>query len=108
MNISGISPGISAAAVSPQNISGSGKSPRLAALEQKLQRLNSEKEKAVRNKDKEKERKLEQEIQAVRQQIQQLKQKEKKEQDKSQPENPASPNEPFSVPGLGDNLDQYA
>lgn len=108
MNISGIGSGISAAADSPQNIGGSGKSPRLAALEQKLLRLNNEKEKAVRNKDKEKERKLEQEIQAVRQQIQQLKQKEKKEQEKDKPENPISPNEPSSVPGLGDNLDRYA
>ncbi|MCI8660968.1 MAG: hypothetical protein HFG54_12130 [Lachnospiraceae bacterium] len=108
MAINGINPSIPASAGAPPNIGGSGKNPQLAALEQKLQRLNNEKEKAIRNKDKEKERKLEQEIQAVKQKIAQLKQKEKKEQEKDNPESSALPNEPFPVSGLGDTVNQYA
>lgn len=111
MSINGISPEL----LSAQNISGSsgssGQNPRIAALERKLQRLNQEKKKAVENKDQDKARKLEQEIQAVKQQIQELKKKEEKKKKTDAPENPddlAVPNDSALIAGLGQQVDQYA
>jgi len=63
--------------ISPQSPAASSDS-RLKALEQKLAQLKTEKEKAVRNHNKDKVKELEKEIQKVEQQIEQLKQKEKK------------------------------
>ena len=78
MSVNGISSESLAAQGIPASSGSSSQNPRLAALERKLQRLNQEKKKAVENKDKEKARKLEQEIQAVKQQIEQLRKRKRK------------------------------
>ncbi len=80
----------------------SGGNSKLEALERKLAQLKGEKEKAVRNKDGEKAKKLEEEIRKVEKQIEQLKAKEKQkkqEQDKA-PENGGSGY--GQMPGVGD------
>ena len=113
MSVNGISSESLAAQSIPASSGSSSQNPRLAALERKLQRLNQEKKKAVENKDQEKARKLEQEIQAVKQQMEQLKKKEKKKK----PNGPASPenmenpdvqNNPALMAGLGQQMDEYA
>jgi len=73
------------------NLSGGGGDSRLKALEQKLQKLNQEKEKAVRNHDEEKVKKLEQQIENVKRQIEQLKRKKQKEDKEKKAEEPGEP-----------------
>ena len=51
---------------------------RIKALEQKLAQLKTQKEKAVRTHDKDREKELEKEIRNVERQLEQLKQKEKR------------------------------
>lgn len=82
--MTGISPassgtfGIQAGAMSSSG------SPRLKALEQKLGKLEKEKEKAAKANNKDKERELEKEIQKVKQEIEQLKAKENRKQQKQE------------------------
>ena len=64
----------------------SGENSRLKALEQKLGKLEKEKEKAAKAHNKDKERELEKEIQKVKQQIGQLKAKEGKKQEQQEEE----------------------
>lgn len=74
--------GINSVSSGMEGVQGIGPSPgkdsRLKVLEQKLAQLKGEKEKAVKNRDKEKVKELEKEIQKVEQQIEQLKRREKK------------------------------
>ena len=74
--------GINSVSSGMEGVQGIGPSPgkdsRLKVLEQKLAQLKGEKEKAVKNRDKEKVKELEKEIQKVEQQIDQLKRREKK------------------------------
>ena len=88
----------------------SGGNSRLEALERKLAQLKGEKEKAVRNKDGEKAKKLEEEIRKVEKQIQQLKAQEKqKKQDQGKDPEKAE-NGYGQMPefgGLGNLVDVY-
>lgn len=89
----------------------SGGDSRLKALEKKLAQLKGEKEKAVRNKDAEKAKKLEEEIRKVEKQIQQLKAKEKQKEDQDPERNGnKAPNGYGQMPlpgGLGSLVDVY-
>ncbi len=91
-----------------QGVPVSSSSPRLKALEQKLEKLKKEKEEAVHNNDRDKKRELEKEIQKVEQQIEQLKRKEKQKKEKKEEK------EDFSAYGqkipdsqLGNTIDLY-
>ena len=77
MNISGINPNLNIPATNSAP-AGSGSGTELRSLEQKLAQLQKEKKEAVENKDIDKAKALEKEIQNVKRQIRQLKEKENK------------------------------
>ena len=87
----------------------SGTNPKLAALERKLSQLKGEKEKAVRNKDAEKAKKLEEDIRKVEKQFQELKAKEKEKEEQGERggsgQTGYGPTARFA--GLGNLVDRY-
>lgn len=92
------------------DFSGGGSDPRLKALEQKLQKLTQEKKRAVRNKDGEKVKQLEQEIENVKKQIEQLKKKKQKEDSEDKDGKAGAPAQapaPFGG-ALGEHVDRLA
>ncbi len=88
MGISGIGSNCQPGSVKPDQGGGRGTDAKIQALERELRTLNTEKQKAVRNKDEETERKLEKRIQEIERQIQQLRQKEGDRQEENVSENP--------------------
>jgi hypothetical protein len=87
MNISGISPAASGGKAAPSNVDG-----KIQALQQKLQQLTLERQKAVESGDKKKQEKLEKQIEEIKKQLQQLlrqqRKAEKQENVEESPENP--------------------
>lgn len=82
MNISGISQGQPAALQKPPEGSNRADS-EIRALEQKLQRLDSEKQKAVQSKDTERERELEKQIRELKKQIDRLRNRDNNRQEET-------------------------
>ncbi len=104
MNINGINPSALPAPANANSPAG-GVDPRIMALEQKLQQLTIEKEKAIEAKDEEKAKKIEEQIQEIKKQIAELKRKKSKKQEKE--ENPSSVKaEKAKEPGFGRYLDE--
>lgn len=79
MNISGINQ--SQPAASSQKMPEASDYSEIRALEQKLQTLNTEKQKVVQNDDAESVKKLEKQIQEIKKQIEQLRNREKNQQE---------------------------
>ena len=103
---------MSAPAVDLSAASGGGGNARIKALEQKLQKLNEDNEKAVQQKDTEKVKKLEEEIRKVEKQLEQLKktEKNKQQEEKAKKEGQEQGN-PGQVPEdllNGKYVDRYA
>jgi len=91
-------------AVPSLSTAGSGSVPqgsgsRIAALEQKLNRLELEKKKAAQSGDKERAENLEKQIQAVREQLERLKRQEEAREETGEPARQMS---------TGDSFDEYA
>ena len=76
MNIPAISSGYPSTNSRPNQSAGT--DAKIKSLEQQLQKLNIERQKAVQRKDEEEKKKIEKQIQEIEKQIQQLRQQEKK------------------------------
>lgn len=79
---------------------------KIKALEQKIQQLNVDKQKAKQKKDVETERKIEKQIQQLQQRIEQLRRQSTKENEISNPANSADKNK--NKPSEPNQIDKYA
>lgn len=79
---------------------------KIKALEQKIQQLSMDKQKAKQKKDVETERKIEKQIQQIQQRIEQLRRQSAKEDDITKPANSAEKNN--NKPSEPNQIDKYA
>lgn len=86
---------------------GGDNSSKISALEQKLQMLNGELQKAAKENNTEKQNKIKEQIQQIQKQIQNLKQQSQKTQpDKNEPNSQQEENL-LKDPNLGNQVDEY-
>lgn len=106
MNITGTSAGYRPPGPNPASDS-SKNDTKIRALEQRLQNLTLEKQKAVQNRDEEAEKRIEKQMQEIQRQIDRLRQQESGAQEEVQePDNPGQPDRLPQDPILGQNVDE--
>ena len=93
---------------SPKLNQGTGDDAKIRSLEQKLQKLNAEHQKAVQRKDEEQKNKIEKQIQEIQKQIQQLLQQEKEREQGDVSDKSEVPQKPSNSLDAGKYVDVYA
>ena len=107
MDIPAISSGYPSTNTRPNQSAGA--DAKIKSLEQQLQKLNIERQKAVQRKDEEQKKKIEKQIQEIEKQIQQLRQQEKKRtQETGNDEQPNVKKALQNSPDTGKYIDVYA